>query len=135
MVDSVPKVTMLLSVNALVEFIKDDLFSAVFDDNPQEADRLLEESAELVTERRELLEVYEASKTALKVITQVDMRTRADPIPPMPATQVQVAAQPPVAPRKSPPQRRPVPSHPKPVRQVPTGDDTKPDRPTRRPSP
>eukprot|EP00035_Acanthoeca_spectabilis_P001491 m.80520 g.80520 ORF g.80520 m.80520 type:complete len:830 (+) comp10911_c0_seq3:402-2891(+) len=82
MMDSVPKVSMYMVVTALVTYVKEDLLSAVYGDNPRDADSLLEESDEAKAERREIIAVYEASRAALKIITQVDMRTKAEPLPP-----------------------------------------------------
>ena len=41
-----------------------------------QADALLEESAESKRERQEIIGVFEASKKALKIISEVDMKTK-----------------------------------------------------------
>jgi hypothetical protein len=45
------------------------------------ADALLEESAESKRERQEIIGVFEASKQALKIISEVDMKTKVPPSP------------------------------------------------------
>eukprot|EP00038_Savillea_parva_P007812 m.172710 g.172710 ORF g.172710 m.172710 type:complete len:835 (-) comp13573_c0_seq1:293-2797(-) len=131
MMDTVPKVTMLMVVTALVEYVKEDLLSAIYGETGN-ADDLLEESQEAKQARREIIAVYEASKEALKIITQVDMRTKSEPLPPPVQNNIRTIEVPaPTSPgggggggasRAPPPARtsmRPPPSRPTPGRPAP----------------
>jgi dynamin GTPase len=112
---------MLMVVTALVTFVKEDLLSAVYGDSPNEADSLLEESDESKAERREIIAVYEASRAALKIITQVDMRTKSEPLPPPVKNNIPAASSTSPTARAPPPaaRARAAPSRPTPGRPAP----------------
>lgn len=133
MMDSVPKVAMHMIVTSLVEFVKEELLSSIYEENAGKADSLLEESDEAKQERKEIIAVYEASKSALKIISEVDRKTVAEALPPPVKSPLDnmVGSPPSAAGRAPPPRTNP---RPAPARPVPGARPT-PGRPAPRPVP
>lgn len=76
--DHIPKIVTCMYINRLREFIKTDLLRCLI----HEGDRLMEESAEEVRRREDLLRTYEALREALQIINEVNMTTTYVPPPP-----------------------------------------------------
>ena len=108
--DTLPKICMHLIVDRVVEFSKEDLLGALYA-SAGDVQSLLEESATARQQREEMIQMYDASKIALRIITDVTMSTKSEPLPPPVENSIVVDAP---APRRTAapasPMRAPAPS-------------------------
>ncbi|KAL3312618.1 Dynamin- protein, partial [Cichlidogyrus casuarinus] len=77
--DMVPKVIMHSLINRLKDFMRTELLPVIYS---QDMDRLMEESPEEVERREKLLNMYDALKEGLKIISDVTVNTVSTPLPP-----------------------------------------------------
>eukprot|EP00040_Diaphanoeca_grandis_P022222 m.118917 g.118917 ORF g.118917 m.118917 type:complete len:824 (-) comp28710_c2_seq1:149-2620(-) len=112
--DTVPKISMHMMVNRMVQFAKDDLLSGIYATHGGNADALLEESATAKQDRENILNIYESSKNALDVINKVSASTRSESLPPplssaqdwgVPSSSTPRTSAPPPSSRPGPPPR------------------------------
>ncbi|XP_006817770.2 dynamin-1-like [Saccoglossus kowalevskii] len=78
--DLVPKTCMHLMINDGKDFITAELLAHLYSSGDQST--LMEESAEEVQRRDELLNMYHATKDALKIIGDINATTSSTPVPP-----------------------------------------------------
>ncbi|XP_077986536.1 dynamin-1-like isoform X2 [Glandiceps talaboti] len=78
--DLVPKTSMHLTINDTKEFITSELLAHLYSSGDQST--LMEESAEEVQRRDEMLKMYHASKEALNIIGDINTTTISTPVPP-----------------------------------------------------
>lgn len=132
--DTIPKIIMHLVVNAVKEFSKEDLLGGIYSQHGSEADSLLEESQDLITQRKELVNIYESSKKALKAIAKVSAKTRSEPLPPPVQNNIKVEARKPVVPTPTSP-RGPPPTAARPAPKPAPSSRPPPAAPKRAPPP
>lgn len=78
--DLVPKFIVHFLINSTKEFIYSDLWTTLFHQGDHA--NLMEESPEEERRRTDLMKTYQACKEALKIISEVSMKTTSTPIPP-----------------------------------------------------
>ena len=71
--DQVPKCCMHMMVNNFKDFVKDELLACLYRD--AKVDQLMEESAVESQRRQELLNMYQTSKEALRIIGEINQGT------------------------------------------------------------
>ena len=134
----VPKVCMHLMVNSTKEFISNELIAHLYRSSPED---LMEESPEETKRREELLQMYQTSKKALKIIGDINLNTKSEPLPPPVENDIRVDGPPtPTAPSSRPapaPSRKPQPrAPPRPASgTAPVAPSSRPPPPSQRPAP
>lgn len=108
--DQVPKMIMNLIVGATQKYLTRELLASMYCRSPEE---LMEESQQEVERRAQQLNMFTACKEALKIIGEITLGTRSEPLPPAPKI-VATAKPARPAPVPKPPAQKPVP--PRPVR-------------------
>lgn len=78
--DLVPKFIMHFLINSTKDFMHSDLWTTLFHQGDQA--NLMEESPEEERRRTELMKTYQACKEALKIMSEVNMKTASTPLPP-----------------------------------------------------
>ncbi|XP_038063950.1 dynamin-1-like isoform X2 [Patiria miniata] len=78
--DLVPKACMHLTINDTKDFILGELLAHLYSTGDQ--DSLMEESQEEAQRREEMLKMYHTTKEALKIIGDINLSTKAVPLPP-----------------------------------------------------
>lgn len=134
--DSLPKICMHLVVDRVVEFGKEDLLGSLYS-SVGDVESLLEESETARQQREDMIAMYDASKIALKIITDVTMHTKTEALPP-PVTNSIVVDRTPAArrtPSVSSNPSSPVRSTTTSNRPPPPSSNTRPPPPSARPKP
>lgn len=78
--DQIPKVIMHLMINDIKKYMANELLANLYREaRPEE---LMEESASEAERRKQMMEMYQACKDALKIISEVNLNTKSEPVPP-----------------------------------------------------
>lgn len=78
--DLVPKFIMHFLINSTKEFMYSELWTTLFHKGDQES--LMEESPEEHRRRTDMMKTYQACREALRIISEVNMKTSTTPLPP-----------------------------------------------------
>ena len=74
--DLVPKTITMLMINTMKDFIKAELLAHIY--ASEDAEAMMEESAEEVTRRENVVRMYQACKEALRIIGEVNVSMATD---------------------------------------------------------
>ncbi|XP_031560017.1 dynamin-1-like [Actinia tenebrosa] len=133
--DLVPKTIMYMICNNIKDFISQELLAHIYSAGNQ--NDLMEESEEAMQHREEMIRMYQSTKEALEIVSDIDSHTAATPLPPPIASDDMDNRPPNPSPKVS---RRPpsggYPSRPTgPSRPAPARPDNIPSVPRRPPAP